>query len=652
MFERATPYTAAVLVLLTAGCGGGAASGTAMVERDSAGIRIVEHPASGAAERVAEADLSIGLAEGQPEYVFGRLTGLAVSADGRIVVLDSQARELRVFSATGRALARLGGAGAGPSELQQPMLFWLDGEDVVVHDAGNRKLVRYTLAGDFVETRPLGVAPGSPIGGWFEPAAGRRFVATNVMGCLTPGDHETEWTRVLTDEAGRVLDTLEVRVGGATAMVFAERMCTPVALPFGSDPHLERGPAGVWAVGDGRSYEIRIGRIRESRAAEDAESAEGLHGWFEETLRIRRRHEARAVTADERRAHRDAVLAATPESRRGALEVGLRGLEAPPSWPAWFRIRFDDDGRLWVLRTPNRLAPPAPGEASSPQPRRYNVYAPDGRLLFEVVLPAAMLAARGAHVYMTSVDDALGHPVVLRYRLPEHEPGAGPGTASPAPASAPADTLPPADWHAIDHGRGVLHFREPAGGGVRTDTMVLLDARGGGLAGRFLRVQTEHGSWLYIVEQIRGDAVSANVLEYAYEESGLPLERLDEGGGWAEVVYGLDATGAGRTAWVRLGPALAWELWEETLPAQSLFFRAGVTPSLHASPGGPALAFDFPGDDYALEADSVAGEWLRVRVTTPHPCSGDPPAREAVGWVRHLDGATGRPRVWYYSRGC
>jgi hypothetical protein len=232
------------------------------------------------------------------------------------------------------------------------------------------------------------------------------------------------------------------------------------------------------------------------------------------------------------------------------------------------------------------------------------------------------------------------------------KPDAGRVKGGPIADDPGTDTLPAAEWHAIDHGRGVLHFREPTGGGVQTDTMVLLDAREGGLAGRFLRVQTEHGSWLYRVEQIRGVAVSANVLEYAYEESGLPLERLDEGGGWAEVVYGLDATGAGRTAWVRLGPALAWALWEETLPAQSLFFRAGVTPSLHAVPRGPALAFDFPVDDYALEPDSAAGEWLRVRVTTPHPCSGEPPAREAVGWVRHLDGATGRPRVWYSSRGC
>jgi hypothetical protein len=224
------------------------------------------------------------------------------------------------------------------------------------------------------------------------------------------------------------------------------------------------------------------------------------------------------------------------------------------------------------------------------------------------------------------------------------------GGAGPASVNERPDTLPQGEWHALDHGRGVLHFREPAGAGVGTDTIALLDARDGALAGRFLREQTENGSWRYTVEQLRGDAMSANLLEYDYEESGLPLEAIE--GGWAQVIHGLAADAAPRHAWVRLGPAVAWRLWADELRVLPLFFRDGVEPALHDAPGGARIDFPLPVDDYTLEPDSAAGEWLRVRVTVPHPCSGDPAARQAVAWIRYLDMATGRPRVWYYTRGC
>lgn len=63
-------------------------------------------------------ELRIGAGDG-PEQ-FGQLKGLAVLADGRFAVLESQAREIRVFDPDGSHLATWGRRGEGPGESEFP----------------------------------------------------------------------------------------------------------------------------------------------------------------------------------------------------------------------------------------------------------------------------------------------------------------------------------------------------------------------------------------------------------------------------------------------------------------------------------------------------------------------------------------------------
>ncbi|HLU24170.1 MAG TPA: 6-bladed beta-propeller, partial [Longimicrobiales bacterium] len=60
----------------------------------------------------------IGAVEGDGPDVFGSISALAVDADGRILVFDDQAHELRTFAPDGSFLSRFGRRGGGPGEFK------------------------------------------------------------------------------------------------------------------------------------------------------------------------------------------------------------------------------------------------------------------------------------------------------------------------------------------------------------------------------------------------------------------------------------------------------------------------------------------------------------------------------------------------------
>jgi hypothetical protein len=118
------------------------------------------------------------------------------------------------------------------------------------------------------------------------------------------------------------------------------------------------------------------------------------------------------------------------------------------------------------------------------------------------------------------------------------------------------------------------------------------------------------------------------------------------------------------TGWVRQAAGRnARTLWEELLPTLPLFF---VVPRdsvrFHGAVDGSETAFALPapapgGDpadpgDYILWPLAREGDWMQVRAVTPSDFCADPPAPvEDTLWVRWRT-AAGRPRVWYFTRGC
>ncbi len=70
--------------------------------------------------------MTIGVLEGDEQYVLGRVADIEVDSDGNMYVLDSEFSEVRIYSPEGTFLFAVGGPGEGPGEFRSPRSLDLD----------------------------------------------------------------------------------------------------------------------------------------------------------------------------------------------------------------------------------------------------------------------------------------------------------------------------------------------------------------------------------------------------------------------------------------------------------------------------------------------------------------------------------------------
>src|SRR5690606_11221448 len=204
-------------------CGGASGAGEwAGTVRDSAGVAIVENPATGIwrpdeAWSVVE-ELRIGVAEGDPEYQFGNITGIDADSGGRIYVLDQQARQVRICDAPGTLLRTVGRGGSGPGEFSPAAgpLFVVRGDTVLVADVMLQRMNRFLAGGDEAGSFPLPMAEGIPVA-WAMTPDGR--VAHQLRRFPFPGQPQPETSTedpIVARGADGSSDTLAVIPAGET----------------------------------------------------------------------------------------------------------------------------------------------------------------------------------------------------------------------------------------------------------------------------------------------------------------------------------------------------------------------------------------------------------------------------------------------------
>jgi hypothetical protein len=207
----------------------------------------------------------------------------------------------------------------------------------------------------------------------------------------------------------------------------------------------------------------------------------------------------------------------------------------------------------------------------------------------------------------------------------------------------------------MDRGRGVVAFsHEPSAIGVVDSLPIrILPARGAPVQAYLLqRAQTDSSPYALIAPS----GLSANLLEFGYEVVGLPVDSLDPELAWARVIYAFDATRHPQLGWVALDTAtVRLLLWSDFLPTQDLFLADSVPWAFADQPEGSPIPIPPPRDprDYILHPLMTRGPWLQVRVVIPsYTCQEPQPVADtALAWLQYLDSA-GRPRVWFYTRGC
>ncbi len=188
---------------------------------DSSGVAIVSNPEGGiwGAEGgwTVEEEVRIGALEGEPDYQFGQVGGVAVDTEGRIFVLDVQAQQIKIYTADGSYEQTIAQRGGGPGELQGAFFVLMaEGDTLLVPDVQNQRINRYAPDGSSLGSFRLSLEDGLPL--QFR-ATGSGLLAKQVRPFAFPGQPEIEnpMDRIERFAAdGSVLDTLMTFESGET----------------------------------------------------------------------------------------------------------------------------------------------------------------------------------------------------------------------------------------------------------------------------------------------------------------------------------------------------------------------------------------------------------------------------------------------------
>jgi hypothetical protein len=372
---------AAVALSGCADSGGDPGSGGwAGTTRDSAGITIVENTSEGIwtdADRwTLTEELRIGTNEGEPEYQFAAISGIAGLPDGRIAVLDGQAQEFRIFSPDGEHLRTIGRPGSGPGEFGMgagPVLV-AGGDTLLIPDLMNQRLNRYAPDGEPLGSVPMTMGSGMPML-WVDRPAGD--VVTQLRPFALPGsDVPTSGNDVLVVRGpdGRIRDTLMTFESGGTL---------ELSRGGGSMEATMFAPEPVWALsGDrivfGVNDDFRLSVYREDGTVERIFTMPFT---------------AREVTEADQQVFMSLMEALwedfglPPE----AIEIASQSIHFAEMYPAFARIQGGPDATIWVQEL-RPLAEMAPGDLSAvaqgtPGSSTWRVFDRDGVFLGELRTP-------------------------------------------------------------------------------------------------------------------------------------------------------------------------------------------------------------------------------------------------------------------------
>jgi hypothetical protein len=147
-------------ILAVLACGGESSSATTWdgAVRDSAGIEIVENFGAplwpeGPGWEFTEV-VRIGALDGPPEYQFGNIVGIQVLSDGRIVIVDAMAHNVRFYTPDGEHIRTVLREGQGPGELGGGghMLLRGAGDTLLVGDGNAGRVHVLAPDGTYLET--------------------------------------------------------------------------------------------------------------------------------------------------------------------------------------------------------------------------------------------------------------------------------------------------------------------------------------------------------------------------------------------------------------------------------------------------------------------------------------------------------------------
>jgi hypothetical protein len=155
-------------------------------------------------------ELTIGVVEGDEDYMFGKSVGFSVDGRGNVYVLDWDRKHIRKFGPDGKYLLTFGRQGQGPGEFQNPstVRFAPDGSLYISENWGNR-LYFFDSDGRFLRQTTL---PEDIFDIWITPAGIRLGIRHKAP--MSVGQGAIEETYVIFDDQFRPIVELYKDVQG------------------------------------------------------------------------------------------------------------------------------------------------------------------------------------------------------------------------------------------------------------------------------------------------------------------------------------------------------------------------------------------------------------------------------------------------------
>lgn len=329
-------------------------------------------------------------------YTFNRVNSILVARNGSVVVADVGNVEIRVFSADGKFLNRIGAEGRGPGEYERIGSLGLLGDTVWVIDSRLRRTTLFRISGEFQQviqsdrSRPGTALPNALV------AKGR------VLGVGNSTDHgrEPHFPLLLMNRSGRVLDTLAWLPNLHPAVVTLAR--SGGGYTIGPQPFSDAGLSFVSPEG------TRIFVVDRS-AATAAENASFRITAFEPDGETVWDRTFRYTPTRFERSRADSLLKATERllGGNGNAETDIRRAVFIPQYYVPITDGFvSGDGSLWLRREEHGASV------------EYRVIAANGRGLATLTVPATTTLLAGTSSEIWGVErDEYDVPTVVRYAI-------------------------------------------------------------------------------------------------------------------------------------------------------------------------------------------------------------------------------------------
>jgi hypothetical protein len=350
---------------------------------------------------VFKEDLSIGVKEGDENYMFGQRVYFNMDEAGHIYVTDWDRKRIQKFGSDGKYLQSIGRAGQGPGEFHNVWTPEFDKEgNLYVVDIAQKRISFFSPAGSCLKQIAF---PSIEVSGplyftasqnivttltklQMDDAAGSKWEA--VIGLYDPGFH-------LLTEFGRSTGwskPLAARSEDAIARSWADMMTD---MAFAPSSFYALAPNGEIYYGDSRSYEIKVF------------SPEGKPARI-----IRKDYDPIPVTEADKDAFRENMktefLRFMPAQFEASKKKALHLIRFPKAKPAYKEFTVDDNGRLFVI-----------ADEQGKSAAVLDVFEPNGRWImhFRVDIPVEGLRIKNKKAYAVAI--AEDYRFVKRFTIDE-----------------------------------------------------------------------------------------------------------------------------------------------------------------------------------------------------------------------------------------